>query len=161
MNLVRFILENGYTDTYETLGEMLSESIERARVEIRKRVAAEDYGLYDDILRETVHKLFEAGRIRIIKARVRGGKVQRRKKVSNVKGYTIRKRGKGPAKLVRMSPTERRKRKQGAKRAKIKRRQKLSQMKRKRAVSMRKRVSIGISKRPAPKRRTTVKRKRR
>ena len=38
------------------------------------------------------------GRKKLIRARVRGGKVQRRKVVSAVKGYTIRR-----GKLVRMS----------------------------------------------------------
>ena len=41
------------------------------------------------------------GRKKLIRARVRGGKVQRRKVVSAVKGYTIRR-----GRLVRMSPSE-------------------------------------------------------
>ena len=42
------------------------------------------------------------GRKKLIRARVRGGKVQRRKVVSAVKGYTIR-----GGKPIRMKPAER------------------------------------------------------
>lgn len=87
---------------------------------------------------ETEEQLDEA-RVKIVKARVRGGKIQRRKKVSNVPGMTMR-----GGQLKRMSPAERRRRKLGAKRGKIKRRSKMrmSMMKRKR--SLRKRASIGL-----------------
>ncbi len=53
------------------------------------------------------------GRKKIIRARVRGGKVQRRKVVSAVKGYTIR-----SGKLIRMSPAESRRRKLGQRKGK-------------------------------------------
>lgn len=79
------------------------------------------------------------GRAKIIRARVRGGKVQRRKKFSAVKGFTIRK-----GKLVRMSPAERRKRKMGARRAKLKRKAKLARAMMKRKRSLRKRAAIGL-----------------
>lgn len=81
----------------------------------------------------------DEARFKIVKARVRGGKVQRRKKVSNVEGYKLH-----DGKLKRMSPAERRRRKLGQKRGKIKRKSKMrmSMMKRKR--SLRKRSSIGL-----------------
>lgn len=78
-------------------------------------------------------------RIKIIKARVRGGKVQRRKKVSNVAGYTFR-----GGQLKRISPMERRRRKLGQRRGKIKRRAKLQRTLVKRKRSLRKRQSIGL-----------------
>jgi len=78
-------------------------------------------------------------RIKVIKARIRNGKVQRRKRVSNVKGYTIRNN-----KLVRMSPKERIDRKRGARRGKIKRRAKMARMIVKRKRSLRKRASLGL-----------------
>lgn len=78
-------------------------------------------------------------RIRIIKARIRNGKVQRRKKVSNVPGLTIR-----FGKLTRMTPGERRRRKLGAKRAKLKRRSKKSIILMKRRRSLRKRQALGL-----------------
>ena len=70
------------------------------------------------------------GRTKIVKARVRGGKVQRRKKLSAVKGYTIR-----GGKLKRMSAQERIRRKRGQRRGKVKRKAKMARalLKRKRS----------------------------
>ena len=79
------------------------------------------------------------GRIKLVKVRIRGGKVQRRKKLSAVKGYTIRK-----GSVVRMSSGERRRRKLGARRAKIKRRSKRSQSRLKLRRSLRKRKAMGL-----------------
>jgi len=103
-------------------------------------------------IKERIEKLFEKkllelnegnvqkfGRTKLVKLRVRGGKVQRRKKFSSVPGYTIR-----GGRLVRMSPQERRKRRMGARRAKIKRRSKLSTILRKRRMSLRRRASLGV-----------------
>ena len=78
-------------------------------------------------------------RIRIVKARIRNGKVQRRKRVSGVKGYTL----KGGT-LKRISPQEKLHRKIGARRGKVKRRAKLARSLLKRARSMRKRKSLGL-----------------
>ena len=83
-------------------------------------------------------KLDEA-RIAIIKARIRGGKIQRRKRVSNVPGFTLR-----GGKLTRMSASERRRRKLGARVAARKTRQKHSQSLRKRKLSLMKRSRLGI-----------------
>jgi len=83
-------------------------------------------------------KLDEA-RIAIIKARIRGGKIQRRKKVSLVPGMTLR-----GGKLTRMSPAERRARKMGARKGARKSRQKQSQSLRKRRLSLMKRKRLGI-----------------
>jgi hypothetical protein len=78
-------------------------------------------------------------RVKIVKARVRGGKVQRRKKVSNVSGYSFR-----GGKLKRMGPVERRKRKLGQRKGKIKRKRTINRALIKRKRSMRKRKSLGI-----------------
>ena len=86
----------------------------------------------------TEEQLLEAARIKVIKLRVRGGKVERRKRVSNIPGFTLR-----GGKLTRMSPTERRRRKLGAKRAKIKKRSKMQQILRKRSRSIQKRKRLG------------------
>lgn len=82
----------------------------------------------------------EEARIKIVKARIRGGKVQRRKKVSNVAGYTLR-----GGQLKRMSPMERRRRKLGQRKGKIKRKAKLQRalMKRKRSLMRRKSIGLG------------------
>lgn len=83
-------------------------------------------------------KLDEA-RIRIIKARIRNGQIQRRKKVSNVPGMTLR-----AGKLTRMSPAERRARKMGARKAKVKRKAHMTQTLMKRKRSLQKRQRLGL-----------------
>lgn len=82
--------------------------------------------------------LIEGPRIKILKVRIRNGKVQRRKRVSGVKGYTIR-----GGRLQRISTQERMNRRRGARRGKIKRRAKLARALMKRARSMRKLKSLG------------------
>lgn len=81
----------------------------------------------------------DEARIAIVKARIRGGKIQRRKKVSNVAGYTLR-----GGQLTRMSPAERRNRRLGQRRGKIKRRAKMTQTLMKRTRSLRKRKALGL-----------------
>jgi hypothetical protein len=83
--------------------------------------------------------LSEGPRIRIIRIRVRNGKVQRRKKVSGVKGYAFR-----GGRLVRMTSAERMHRKQGARRAKVKRRSKMARTLMKRKRSLMKRHTLGL-----------------
>lgn len=78
-------------------------------------------------------------RINIVKARIRGGVVQRRKRVSNVPGMTLR-----GGQLTRMSAAERRRRKLGAKKAARKSKQKKTQMLRKRKMSLMKRQRLGL-----------------
>jgi hypothetical protein len=97
--------------------------------------------LVSDIVREIIAEanVQKIGRKKLIRLRVRGGKVQRRKIVSGVKGYTIR-----GGKMIRMSSSERIKRKIGARRAKIKRRAKLARALIKRKRSLRKRTSLGL-----------------
>lgn len=78
-------------------------------------------------------------RYKIVKARIRNGKIQRRKKVSTVKGYTIR-----GGQLKRLSPTERRNRRMGQRRGKIKRRAERSRIRIKMQRSLRKRRNLGL-----------------
>ena len=97
------------------------------------------------IVSETVREIIaeanvqKMGRKKLVRARVRGGKIQRRKMVSAVKGYTIR-----GGKLVRMPATERLKRKISARKAKMKRRAKLARALIKRKRSLRKRAALGL-----------------
>ena len=79
------------------------------------------------------------GNFKIVAARVRGGKVQRKKKVSTRPGYTIR-----GGKLVRMSSKERQKRKMGSRKGKVKRKAKMARSMIKRKRSLRKRQSLGV-----------------
>jgi hypothetical protein len=98
----------------------------------------DEYDGVTPISESSGEKLDEA-RVAIIKARIRGGKIQRRKKVSLVPGMTLR-----GGTLTRMSPSERRRRKMGAKKAARKSKQKRSQMLRKRKLSLMKRQRLGI-----------------
>ena len=97
--------------------------------------------IVSDIVRQIISEanVQKMGRKKLIRARVRGGKVQRRKVFSAVKGYTIR-----GGKLVRMQPRERLKRKLAARRAKIKRRAKMARALVKRKRSLRRRASLGL-----------------
>jgi hypothetical protein len=86
------------------------------------------------------HTLGKPGiRVRVVRVRVRNGQIQRRKKVSAVKGYTLR----GNA-LVRMSSMEKFHRKWGAKRAARKRRAKMSRIVMKRSRSLRRRRGLNL-----------------
>jgi hypothetical protein len=82
--------------------------------------------------------LLEA-RVRVVKARVRGGKVQRRKKVSNVAGYKI-----AGGKLQRMSASEKLKRRRAGKVAARKSKSKQARAMLKRKRSLQKRKSLGL-----------------
>jgi hypothetical protein len=88
---------------------------------------------------EEASNVQKMGRTKIVRARVRGGKVQRRKKVSAVKGYTIR-----GGKLTRMPSSERIKRKISQRKAKIKRKAKAARALIKRKRSLRKRKALGL-----------------
>lgn len=81
----------------------------------------------------------EEARINIVKARIRGGQIQRRKKVSNVPGMTLR-----GGKLTRMSAMERRRRKLGAKKAARKVKGKMTRILMKRKRSLQKRQRLGL-----------------
>lgn len=88
---------------------------------------------------EAISNIQKLGRTKVYRIRIRGGKVQRRKKVSGILGYTIR-----AGRLTRMSAIERRRRKMGARRARLKRKSKMSIILRKRKLSLRKRKSLGL-----------------
>lgn len=80
----------------------------------------------------------KVGRMKLVRVRIRGGKIQRRTKVSAVKGFTMR-----GGKLTRMSSQERRNRKMAANKAKFKRRSKMRQSVVKRQRSLRRRKAMG------------------
>lgn len=90
----------------------------------------------DELSEANIQKM---GRTKLVRVRIRKGKVQRRKKLSNVKGYTIR-----GGRMVRMTSIERRHRKMAARKARFKRRGKMNQILRKRRISLRKRKAMGV-----------------
>ena len=79
------------------------------------------------------------GRYEIVRARIRSGVVQRRRKVSDTKGYEFKN-----GKLKRMSSLEKRHRKLGARHAKFKRKAHLRHSLMRRKLSLRKRHSLGL-----------------
>ena len=97
--------------------------------------------IVSEIVREIIVEanVQKMGRKKIIRARVRGGKVQRRKVVSAVKGYTIR-----GGKLTRMTAAERLRRRIAQRKGKIKRKAKMARAIIRRKRSIRKRKSMGL-----------------
>lgn len=90
------------------------------------------YELCKKVLDEEREIVLDEGRFKIVN-RVRKGKVQRRKRVATKDGYTIR-----GGKMVRMKPSERRKRKISQKKGSRKRKAKAGRSLRKRKISLRK-----------------------
>jgi hypothetical protein len=131
-DIVEKILSNKLIDAQSLLEDKIYEILEDKLTEIKARMALEMFDLNEG----NIQKM---GRTKLVKVRIRGGKVQRRKKVSGVKGYTMR-----GGRMIRMSPQERRNRKMAARRSKFKRRAKLGQALRKRKMSLRRRGSLGL-----------------
>jgi F0F1-type ATP synthase delta subunit len=111
----------------DRIEELISEKLESLEVEIVPEV---------DLDEGNIQRM---GRTKLIRVRIRKGKIQRRVKKAAVKGYTIR-----SGRLVRMTPMEKRHRKMAARRSKFKRRSKLMQSMRKRNISIRKRKGLGL-----------------
>jgi hypothetical protein len=143
MSIASSIISGDYSGAKALLEARIEEIFYEKLEEIRERLVDEIYGDYEETLdaldEASIHNVQKIGRTKLIKLRVRGGKVQRRKKLSGVRGYTLR-----GGRMVRMSTTERRNRRMGARKAKIKRRTKMNQILRKRKVSLRKRRNIGL-----------------
>lgn len=129
--IIESIANKDYVEAKKAISEKLTTLAEQKKLEVKKMIAAR--------LHEDEETLDEATRIKIVRARIRNGKIQRRKKVSNVPGMTLR-----SGRLTRMSPTERRNRKLGQRRGKLKRRAKKSQMLRRRKLSLMKRSRLGL-----------------
>lgn len=136
MTLVEAILSGDLVKARELLTTRINEIFEEKLNNRKLRIVAEDY---DQDLYLPEANIMRMGRTKLIRLRVRKGKVQRRKKFSAVKGYTIR-----GGRVVRMSALERMHRKRGARRAKIKVKTKRNQILRKRNISLRKRRAMGI-----------------
>lgn len=137
MRLVDYILSGNLEKAREIMEQKLEEIANQKLDELKKEIAKEEYeNMGVDLDEGNIQRM---GRTKLIRIRVRKGKVQRRKKLSAVPGFTIRR-----GRLTRMTSLERRHRKMGARRAKIKRRSKLSQTLRKRRMSLRKRKAMGL-----------------
>ena len=136
-SLIDAILSNDLLEAKRILDERLDELADDALTDVKDDMALEMFDVDLDELEEG--NIMKMGRTKMIRVRIRGGKIQRRKKLSAVKGYTTR-----GGKLVRMSPVERRNRKMASRRSKFKRRAKLRQALRKRKMSLRRRSAMGL-----------------
>jgi ribosomal protein S28E/S33 len=119
--------------------ESLFDRIEELVAEKIEQLIKVDIAVKNELDENIIGNTQKMGRTKLIRVRIRKGKVQRRVKKATVKGYTIR-----SGKLIRMSPSERRHRKMAARRSKFKRRSKLNQSLRKRMISIRKRKGLGL-----------------
>lgn len=159
-SLIDNILNEDYVKSNDIFEEILGNILEQKLLEMKKRCAAKLTTDVDESLlkigktklkltpptqranqsleEDLEEEILDEQRINIVKVRIRGGKIQRRKKVSNVPGMTMR-----GSKLVRMSPSERRRRKLGAKKAARKSKAKRNQALRKRKLSLMKRKRLG------------------
>jgi hypothetical protein len=126
------LLAGSLVEARELLEDKLDELIEERLTEEKAKLALELFDLEEGNIQRM-------GRMKLVRVRIRKGKVQRRKKVSAVKGFTMRHN-----QMVRMSPMERRHRKMAARLSKFKRRAKLGQALRKRKMSLRRRNSMGL-----------------
>jgi len=131
-DFVSKLLAGSLVEARELLEDKLDELIEERLTEEKAKIALEMFDLDEG----NVQRM---GRMKLVRVRIRKGKVQRRRKVSGVKGFTLR-----GGKMIRMSPMERRNRKMAARRSKFKRRAKLGQALRKRKMSLRRRSSMGL-----------------
>lgn len=127
------LLSNSLVEARNELEDKIKKLVDEKLNQLKLRLVAEMYEVMSE------GNVMKMGRTKMIKVRIRNGKVQRRKKFSAVKGYTIRN-----GMLTRMSPLERRHRKMGAKRSKFKRKAKLRQSLRKRKMSVRRRTAMGL-----------------
>jgi hypothetical protein len=131
------LLNNQLVESKEVLDQYLNDLVDQKLDQIKLRLASEMFEISN--ISEAVRNVMKIGRTKTFRVRIRKGKIQRRKKLSAVKGWTIR-----GGKMTRMSPIERRNRKMGARRSKTKRRAKLGQSLRKRIMSLRKRRAMGL-----------------
>ena len=122
--------------------DLIEEKINQFKIQIATNMFG-DTGveMYFEETNSTVQRsnVQKMGRTKIIKFRVRKGKIQRRRKFSTVKGYTVR-----GGKMTRMMPAERRHRHIASIKSKFKRKAKLVITLRKRRISLRKRRSVGL-----------------
>ena len=132
-DFVSKLLSNKLVEARNILEDRIKDLVDEKFNQVKMRLTAEFESNLDEA------NVLRMGRTKLIRVRVRKGKIQRRKKFSNVKGYTIR-----GGKLTRMLPAERRHRKIAMRRSKFKRRAKLNQSLRKRNISLRKRRAMGL-----------------
>ena len=144
--LVSKLLSDKIEEARNILDLKIKDLIEEKINQFKIQIATSMFGdtgveMYFEETNSTVQRsnVQKMGRTKIIKFRVRKGKIQRRRKFSTVKGYTVR-----GGKMTRMMPAERRHRHIASIKSKFKRKAKLVITLRKRRISLRKRRSVGL-----------------
>lgn len=140
---IESLLNGDLAEAKEIIHAKIKDLVIESKNQVKLSMCEDLYGDCNDVGIELVEEIkgnvVRMGRTKLIKVRIRKGKIQRRKKLSAVKGYTTR-----GGKLVRMSATEIRHRKMSARKAKVKRRAKIKQSLRKRDRSLRRRHALGL-----------------
>lgn len=157
VNLVKLILKQQLSEAKERISKKLDDIQEKELVEykkfvnskigfeIKKSSSIEDFYQGGNLDRKTEIEILPEGidldeaRFKIVRVRIRKGKIQRRKKVATQKGFTFR-----GGKLTRMLPKEKRNRRIAQRRGALKRRGKINRAKRKTKRSMRRRKALGV-----------------
>lgn len=134
-NLSRLLRENDYSAFQEEFVTLLEDQVAVILEKVKKQITEERFSFENSLSEEDA---LDEARFKIVKLRIRKGKIQRRKKVSTDKNYTFR-----GGRLVRMSAKEKRNRRVAQRRGKIKRRAKASRIRLKQKKSNRRRKNLG------------------
>jgi len=126
MNIVKHITSNNLVEAKQEIDDLLFEMAQQKLVEVRKMISVSDW-------------VIEEGRFKIVRAKVRNGKILRRHKEAAMDGFTMR-----GGKVTKMSPTERRKRRLSQRKGARKRKAKRVQTRVNTKKALRKRRSMGI-----------------
>ena len=137
--IVENILNKNYVEAKKHIIERMQSIIDQKIIVLKKIVAENlmEKEPEDEVLDEA--NVMRQGRVKLIKIRIRAGKVQRRVKKSAIKGFSFR-----GGKLKRISISQRMHMKRGQKRGALKRRAKMARSIMKRKRSIRKLKSLGV-----------------
>ena len=135
LDFVNDILDNELVNAKITLEDRINELFYE-KIDALKRKVAESF--FDEVNLDEAN-VYQMGREKNIRIRIRKGKIQRRVTKSAAPAYVYRNK-----KLVRMTPQERRHRKMAARTSKFKRRQEMQQSIRKRKIALRRRKALGV-----------------
>jgi hypothetical protein len=135
IDFVEDLLDGNLVEAKQSLEDRIFELFYEKLDALKLKVAAS----IGEITEANAANVYQMGREKKIRLRIRKGKTQRRITKSSVPGYVFR-----GGKLTRMLPQERRHRKLAQRTAKFKRRSELRQSIRKRKVALRKRKALGV-----------------
>lgn len=138
-SLITQIMTGQFQDARASLFNQLDTIRDQSFVRMKAMIGDSLVPVTEEVKELTEADVMRRGRIKIIRRRIRKGKLQRNIKKSAVKGFTIKK-----GKMTRIPATQRIRMRMKARRAAIKRRGKLQQALRKRKISLRKRKAMGI-----------------